>query len=173
MLSLTFSRLLGISNKQQGIVAPYSASGVTQTSSGGNQIHPNIGSTGQSIEQSTGVLPPNLSGSPSSSALHAEVVPAEHPSFIESALISPGRISHPLRYLSSSPTTAHSNISSRIMLVSDAHITTSSSALGTQGNRRDVPHSTPMRISRRENEPAPSTPDIDEPIPALGEHQDD
>ena len=173
MSSLTFSRLLGTSSKQQVMVAPHSPLGVTQISSGVDQLHTNIGSTGQSSDQSTGVIPPTLSGPPSSSTLRAGVVPRERPSFGESALTSPARVSHPLGSLSSSPTTAHSDLPSRIIFISDAHITTSSGALGTQGNRRDVLHSTLMRISRLENEPAPSTLDTDEHIPTLGEHQND
>jgi hypothetical protein len=175
--SLTFSYLLGVSNKQQGIVAPHSASGITQISPRVNQTHPNIASTGQTSNQSTGVLPTvtstSLYGSPLSSTLEGVVDPLEPPLFIESPPISPDHISHPLESLSSSHTTTHSDISSRIILASDAHISTSGGALSTRGNRRDIVRSIPMRISRHENKPAPSNPGIDEYIATLGDHQDD
>ena len=176
-LSLTFSHLLGGSNKQQGTVAPRSASGITQVSPRINQTHLNIGSTRQTSNQSIGVLPTvtstSLSGFPSSSTPEGEVDPIEPPSFIESPPLSPGHIPHPLGSLSSSHTTANSDISSRIILTSDAHISTSGGALSTRDNRRDMVRPVPIRISRHENKPTLSTPGIDEHIAALGDHQDD
>ena len=174
--SLTFSHLLGVSNKQQGVVAPHSASSITQILTRVNQTRPNIASTGQTSNRSIGIPPTvtstSLSGSPLST-LQDEVDPLEPPSFKESSPLSPHHISHPLGSLSSSHTTAHFDISSRIILASDAHISTSGSALSTRGFRRDMDRSIPMRISRYEDKPAQSTPDIEEHIAALGDHQED
>jgi len=67
---------------------------------------------------------------------------------------------------------AHSDIPPQIATVLDANIAMSSGALSPRGNGRDMVHSIPM-ASGHENEPVPSSPDIEEHTPALRGHLDD
>ena len=68
---------------------------------------------------------------------------------------------------------AEEDISPQIAVVVDANIAMSSGALSIRGNRHDMVHPVPMEVSRHENEPVPSNPDINEDAPAPGGHLDD
>ncbi len=65
------------------------------------------------------------------------------------------------------------DISPQIAVVLDANIAMSSGALSIRGNRHDMVHPVPMEVSRHENEPVPSNPDINEDAPAPRGHLDD
>ena len=114
-LTMTLPHLID-STKQQEIAAPGAASNITQISSTTRnaQTIPNIGATLQTSEGSTAIPPTIVSDPPSSpitiAAFHTGVIPMELPSSVESALIQPGHISHPLGSLSSPLTTARSDI---------------------------------------------------------------
>lgn len=166
MSALTFPYLLGERITQQGIVTPHSASGVSQISSQANQIPLNVGSTGQTSDQPTSVLPTDFSSSLSSITLHDDVIPVERPLFAESP-VQPYHI-HPPGPPSSSPTRTYSDIYPQIAGVLDANIAMSSGARRTRDTRRDMAHPIPMEISRHENESVPSNTDIDEYTPVPG-----
>ena len=155
MSALTFPYLLGERNTQQDMVTPHSASGVSRISS-----QANVGSTGQTRDQPTGVLPTDFSSFLSSSTLHGDVIPIERPLSAE-PLFPPYHV-HPPGPPSSSPTRGHSDIYPRIAVVLDANIAMSGGARRTRDTRRDMVHPTAMEVSRHENEPVPSNPDIDE-----------
>ena len=165
MSALTFPYLLGERNTQQDMVTPHSASGVSRIPSQANQIPLNVGSTGQTRDQPTGVLPTAFSSFLASSTLHDDVIPIERPLSAE-PLFPPYHV-HPPGPPSSSPTRAHSDIYPRIAVVLDANIAMNSGARRTRDTRRDIVHPTAMGVSRHENEPVPSNPDIDEytPVP--------
>jgi len=76
------------------------------------------------------------------SALHGGVIPAASPSSTESALFQLGQISHPLVFLSSSLTMAHSSIS-QFTPVLEADVTTSSGVRSSYVNTRDLAGSLP------------------------------
>jgi len=63
--------------------------------------------------------------------------------------------------------------SPQITVVLDANIGMSSGALSIRGNRHNMVHPVPMEVSRHEDEPVPSNPDINEDAPAAGGHLDD
>lgn len=106
-------------------------------------------------------------------AVHSVVTPAEPSSSVESDLVQPAHISHPLGSLHSSLPTDHSDISSQITLVLDPPITTSSSSPSTRGNTNSTPHSVPMEVSRREKEPLSLNPDVPEHPSTFGDHKHD
>ena len=162
MLALTFPYLLGERNTQQGTITPHSALSVShQISSRANQIPLNVGFTGQTRDQPSGVLPTDFSSSLSSITLHDDLMPVERPLFAES-LVQPHI--HPPGPPSSFPTRTNSDIYPQIAVVLDANIAMSSGARRTRDTRRDMAHPIPMEISRHENESesVPSNTDIDE-----------
>jgi len=66
---------------------------------------------------------------------------------------------------------AEEGISPQITVVLDANIAMSSGALSTRGNIHDMARPVPVEVSRHENEPVPSNPDIDEHAPAPGDDE--
>ena len=77
-------------------------------------------------------------------AIRSSLVPVEFPSSVESPLVRPDQISHPLGSLSSSLTPAHSGILPKITLVPDAHVTTRMGTLSMEGDIRNVGPNFPM-----------------------------
>ncbi len=158
-------------NEQQDVTAPHAGSDITQISSTANQISQsisNIGVTVQRSEESTGV-PLTTVSDPQSSVIvmlprppPSSVILTELASSVESALVQPDHLSHPLGPPSSTPTTAHSHISPQIPSILDVHATTSIGSLSSP-EHQETGHPNPlapMEASLHVQQSGPSTPDV-------------
>jgi hypothetical protein len=157
--------------EQLDITASHDASEIAQISSTSNQISrpiSNIGVTVQTSDESTGV-PLTTVSDPQSSVIvmlpsppPSSVILAELASSVESALVQPDHLSHPLGPPSSTLTTAHSHISPQIPSILDDHVTTSIGSLSSPEHQetRDPNPLAPMEASLPVQQPGPSTPDV-------------
>ena len=178
--ALMFFHLSDDGNEQKVITTSQSASTVTQFLSTASQTPrsvPNIGATPQTGGKPTSSPTPDsvsLSSSAVTPVSQTITIHEEFHSSIESRLVQRDNIHQPLGSLSSSLTTARSDISPQITSVVDAHAAMRSgpSGLSTQSNTGDMAHSISTEVSARETPSVPSTPNIVERTSAPHGHQD-
>jgi hypothetical protein len=139
------------SNKQRDTVAPYAAPDNNEIPSTLNPISQSI----PTITVSDSPLPPILLP-----PLSSGVTTAEHPSFVESALIQPDCIPHVLRSQSSSLTIAGSQISPQVPSAFDVQVTSGMGSPGPLDNARDLNRPIPMTVLLHPDQIAPPAHDV-------------
>ena len=169
------------SNKQKGDAAvPHAASDGTQIATTTNQIQlyvPDVDAALQIGEESADLPRFILSGSLSSPisipALHSDVIPAEPPSSIESALVRPDHTSPQIGSLPSVLRTVRSHITPQVASVVDLPVTASVGAVLEHDQLRDPNSPVSMGLSLYAHRPVLSTLDITEDVLLAVDHQDD
>ena len=154
--------------EHQDVTGPHDASDITQISSSANQISQSIPNTVATVQRSEGStrVPPTVSGSDPQSSLIVMLPPpsgltlTELPPSVESALIQPDHLSHPLGSQSSILTTARSHLTQQVAPVLDVDVTTSVGSLSSREHyeTRDPNPPTPMEASLQVQQSGPSTP---------------
>jgi len=154
--------------KHQDITGPYDASDITQISSSANHIShsiPNTVAPVQRSEGSTRVPPPVSDSDPQSSPIvmlppPSSLILTELPPSVESALIQPDHLSHPLGSQSSILTTARSRITPQVAPVLDVDVTTSAGSVSSHEHyeTRDPNPPTPIEASLQVQQSRPLPP---------------
>jgi hypothetical protein len=153
-------------NMHQDIAPYYATQDITQISSTAYQNPrsiPNTGPTVQRSEESSGV-PPTTASDPQFPIMMPStpsgVSSTEHPPSVESALIQPGHLLHPLGSPPSIQTSANSHITPQVISVLDAHVTTSVEIPSSRGHNEagDPNPPYPMDVSL-DAQSVPSTPE--------------
>ena len=168
--------------KRDDTAAPHARSDITQVSSKATQFPRSTSTIGasQQTSQESAVFPLIPVYDPQSSLIetfqpYSSVIPMEAPPSVESALVQPGHLSHPLGSPLSILSTVHSNITPQVASVLDVPVTTGIGAFSARG--RDETHEpnppTPVEVPLHVRQPGPSSPDIGEgPMPP-GDDQHD
>jgi hypothetical protein len=150
-------------NSQQGIVAPYVASDITQILSTTSQIPYTISVEATTLKRSaepTACPPTTVSDFRSSPiivpAFHSGVTSLEPPSSVEFPLVQTDDVSHALGSPFSHPVTALSD-NSPVVTASDPHDFANRDPPSTH-DTPDVVHSIPTETSHHINQPAAATP---------------
>jgi hypothetical protein len=154
--------------KHQDITGPYDASDITQISSSANQISQSIPNTVAPVQRSEGstrVPPPVSDSDPQSSPIvmlppPSSLILTELPPSVESALIQPDHLSHPLGSQSSILTTARSRITPQVAPVLDVDVTTSAGSVSSHEHyeTRDPNPPTPIEASLQVQQSRPLPP---------------
>ncbi len=154
-------------HEHEDITPSYATQDITQISSTANRNPrsiPNTGATVQRSEESSGV-PPTVSD-PQSFPIMMPSTPSgvsstEHPPSVESALIQPGHLLHPLGSPPSIQTSDNSHITLQVISVLDVRVTTSveipSSRRHNEAGDPNPPY--PMEVSLDAPQSVPSTPE--------------